>query len=144
MVVEPFQPREMRAVMLHTLGWFNHYIFGEPLPGFDLGIWQSVVVPAPGQLSISLPELLSAVDRVLRLAKKPHIHDVIPRALDVDFMRHLGGFRENRDAVILHFNKPPRNSEKLDILPSPERVQSLYEPAYRIGRRASSRPAAAS
>src|SRR6476469_4607297 len=33
---------------------------------------QSVVVPASGQLSISLPELLSAVDRVLRLAKKPH------------------------------------------------------------------------
>jgi segregation and condensation protein A len=35
-------------------------------------------------LTISLPELLSAVDRVLRLARKPHVHDVVPRALDVD------------------------------------------------------------
>ena len=44
------------------------------------------VAPAPvaGPLTISLPELLAAVDRVLRLAKKPQIHDVVPRALDVD------------------------------------------------------------
>jgi dipeptidyl aminopeptidase/acylaminoacyl peptidase len=28
------KPREMRAVMLHNLGWFNHYIFGEPKPDF--------------------------------------------------------------------------------------------------------------
>jgi len=28
------KPREMRAVMLHNLGWFNHYIFGEPMPDF--------------------------------------------------------------------------------------------------------------
>ena len=45
---------------------------------------ETLSVPAPGQLRISLPELLGAVDRVLRLAKKPHIHDVVPRALDVD------------------------------------------------------------
>ena len=45
---------------------------------------QTVQIPLPGKLSLSLPELLSAVDRVLRLAKKPHIHDVVPRALDVD------------------------------------------------------------
>ncbi|MDQ6873224.1 MAG: segregation/condensation protein A [Gemmatimonadota bacterium] len=44
----------------------------------------TVMLPVAGPLRISLPELLSAVDRVLRLAKKPHIHDVIPRALDVD------------------------------------------------------------
>ena len=25
----------MRAVMLHNLGWFNHYIFGDPLPDFS-------------------------------------------------------------------------------------------------------------
>ena len=24
----------MRAVMLHNLGWFNHYIFGEAKPEF--------------------------------------------------------------------------------------------------------------
>ncbi|HMI56312.1 MAG TPA: ScpA family protein [Gemmatimonadaceae bacterium] len=45
---------------------------------------QSVQMPVAGPLTISLPELLSAVDRVLRLARKPHIHDVVPRALDVD------------------------------------------------------------
>jgi len=28
------KPKSMRAVMLHNLGWFNHYIFGEPLPDF--------------------------------------------------------------------------------------------------------------
>lgn len=45
---------------------------------------QAIQIPVPGALKISLPELLSAVDRVLRLARKPHIHDVVPRALDVD------------------------------------------------------------
>src|SRR5256885_2357710 len=45
---------------------------------------QALQLPVAGPLKISLPELLSAVDRVLRLARKPHVHDVIPRALDVD------------------------------------------------------------
>lgn len=45
---------------------------------------QAAQIAAPRPLTISLPELLSAVDRVLRLARKPHIHDVVPRALDVD------------------------------------------------------------
>ncbi len=40
--------------------------------------------PLPAPLSISLPELLAAVDRVMRLASQPAVHDVIPRALDVD------------------------------------------------------------
>lgn len=35
-------------------------------------------------LSLSLPELLSAVDRVLRVAARPTLHDIVPRALDVD------------------------------------------------------------
>jgi acetyl esterase/lipase len=26
------KPRSMRAVMEHNLAWFNHYIFGDPLP----------------------------------------------------------------------------------------------------------------
>jgi len=34
-------------------------------------------------LSLSLSELLSAVDRVLRVAKEPTVHDVVQRALDV-------------------------------------------------------------
>lgn len=42
------------------------------------------VEPAPAPLALSLAELLSAMDRVLRVAKDPAVHDVIPRALDVD------------------------------------------------------------
>jgi segregation and condensation protein A len=34
-------------------------------------------------LSLSLGELLTAVDRVLRTATEPTVHDVVPRALDV-------------------------------------------------------------
>jgi segregation and condensation protein A len=34
-------------------------------------------------LALSLTELLSAVDRVLRVAREPTVHDVVPRALDV-------------------------------------------------------------
>ena len=35
-------------------------------------------------LALSLPELLAAVDRVLRISREPLMHDVISRALDVD------------------------------------------------------------
>ena len=41
--------------------------------------------PAPPEapLALSLSELLAAVDRILRIARDPAIHDVIPRAIDV-------------------------------------------------------------
>lgn len=41
--------------------------------------------PAPPQapLALSLAELLSAVDRVLRSSKEPNIHEVIARAIDI-------------------------------------------------------------
>ena len=39
--------------------------------------------PPQAPLALSLSELLSAVDRVLRAAKQPHMHEVIPRSLDV-------------------------------------------------------------
>jgi segregation and condensation protein A len=42
------------------------------------------VEPPPGPLSLSLGELLAAVDRVLRFTREPHLHDVVPRPLDVD------------------------------------------------------------
>ena len=46
---------------------------------------QNLMAPAPvGPLSVSISELLGAVDRVLRAAKRPDFHTVIPRALDVD------------------------------------------------------------
>ena len=40
--------------------------------------------PPSSPLALSLPELLSAVDRVLRVATRPLLHDIVPRALDVD------------------------------------------------------------
>jgi segregation and condensation protein A len=41
--------------------------------------------PAPPEapLALSLSELLAAVDRILRIARDPAIHDVLPRAVDV-------------------------------------------------------------
>jgi segregation and condensation protein A len=39
--------------------------------------------PPQAPLALSLSELLSAVDRVLRSVKQPNMHEVIPRALDV-------------------------------------------------------------
>ncbi len=42
------------------------------------------IEPPPAPLSLSLGELLAAVDRVLRVAREPHLHDVVPRPLDVD------------------------------------------------------------
>jgi segregation and condensation protein A len=41
--------------------------------------------PAPPEapLALSLSELLAAVDRILRVARDPGIHDVIPRSIDV-------------------------------------------------------------
>jgi len=42
------------------------------------------VEPPPAPLALSLAELLSAIDRVLRVALDPAVHDVVARALDVD------------------------------------------------------------
>ncbi|MGQ0647630.1 MAG: segregation and condensation protein A [Gemmatimonadaceae bacterium] len=44
----------------------------------------SNVETPPAPLALSLTELLSAVDRVLRVVRDPAMHDVIPRALDID------------------------------------------------------------
>ena len=40
--------------------------------------------PPASPLALALPDLLAAVDRVLRLTREPAVHDVVPRALDVD------------------------------------------------------------
>ncbi|MHB0948161.1 MAG: segregation and condensation protein A [Gemmatimonadaceae bacterium] len=39
--------------------------------------------PPPASLALSLVELLAAVDRVLRATKRPTLHEVVARALDV-------------------------------------------------------------
>ncbi len=54
----------------------------------------SLIVPPQAPLALSLAELLTAVDRVLRAAQKPTMHDVISRPIDVD------GFMEIVRAVI--------------------------------------------
>ena len=45
---------------------------------------QGVAAPPQAPLALSLHELLQAVDRVLRGARQPALHEVVPRALDVD------------------------------------------------------------
>jgi segregation and condensation protein A len=40
-------------------------------------------VPPAAPLALSLSELLTAVDRVLRATKPPNVHEVIPRAIDI-------------------------------------------------------------
>jgi segregation and condensation protein A len=45
---------------------------------------QQMPISSARPLTLSLPELFAAVDRVLRVARKPAIHEVVPRALDVD------------------------------------------------------------
>lgn len=77
---------------------------------------QPETAPVSGPLRISLPELLGAVDRVLRLARKPHVHDVIPRALDVEgamgIVRALLAIRAHaqwKDVL-------PRNAEPWEVL----------------------------
>jgi segregation and condensation protein A len=41
------------------------------------------IAPSSAPLSLTLGELLAAVDRVLRTSKEPTVHDIVPRALDV-------------------------------------------------------------
>lgn len=45
---------------------------------------QSLLPAHPGALHFSLAELLSAVDRVIRVSRQPEMHEVVPRALDVE------------------------------------------------------------
>src|SRR2546423_11463871 len=42
-----------------------------------------MTAPVEAPLALSLSELLAAVDRVLRVAKDPTVHDVISRAVDI-------------------------------------------------------------
>jgi segregation and condensation protein A len=44
----------------------------------------TIMAPPQAPLALSLAELLLAVDRVLRAVRKPGLHEVVPRALDVD------------------------------------------------------------
>jgi segregation and condensation protein A len=43
----------------------------------------TTAAPPEAPLALSLSELLSAVDRLLRITKQPAMHDVIPRTIDI-------------------------------------------------------------
>ncbi len=51
---------------------------------FGRSFLQQAAAPPPAPLALPLGDLPVAVDRVLRAARKPTIHEVVPRALDVD------------------------------------------------------------
>ena len=51
---------------------------------FNRAYLQQPAAPPPAPLALSLTDLLVAVDRVLRGARRPAIHEVVPRAIDVD------------------------------------------------------------
>lgn len=71
--------QQMREVVdvLERLGEDRRNRFGRSYMG-------QPAAPPPAPLALSLGDLLVAVDRVLRASRKPTIHEVIPRALDVD------------------------------------------------------------
>jgi segregation and condensation protein A len=71
--------QQMREVVdvLERLGEDRRSRFGRSYLG-------QPAAPPPAPLALSLGDLLVAVDRVLRAARRPTMHDVVPRALDVD------------------------------------------------------------
>lgn len=71
--------QQMREVvdLLERLGEGRRSRFGRTFVA-------QAAAPPPAPLALSLGDLLVAVDRVLRASKRPTIHEVIPRALDVD------------------------------------------------------------
>lgn len=76
-LLEYQQVREVVDVLEHRAEerrrrFARGYLPVEPMP------------PPESPLSLSLPELLAAVDRVLRLLREPDVHDIVPRALDVE------------------------------------------------------------
>ncbi|HRN53377.1 MAG TPA: segregation/condensation protein A [Gemmatimonadaceae bacterium] len=74
-------PRAEVVDVLEHLGEDRRARFGRTYTG-------QPAAPPPAPLALSLGDLLVAVDRVLRAARRPTIHEVIPRALDVDGAIH--------------------------------------------------------
>ena len=77
-LLEYQQVREVVDV-LERLGEQRRGRFGRSYVPVAEGLAPQLQAP----LSLSLGELLAAVDRILRVAKQPLVHDVVPRALDV-------------------------------------------------------------
>lgn len=68
--------------------------------------------PPPAPLALSLSDLLVAVDRVLRAARRPTMHEVISRALDVD-----GAMQTVRAVLLLRANARWRDVVRDDAEP---------------------------
>ena len=79
---------------------------------FSRSYLQQAAAPPPAPLALSLSDLLVAVDRVLRASRKPTIHEVIPRALDVD-----GAIQTVRAVLQLRAQARWRDVVRLDAEP---------------------------
>ncbi len=86
--------------------------------------------PAPpaAPLALSLGELLNAVDRIIRAVRTPSMHDVIPRALDVD-----GAMNTVRGMMAAHANA--RWTDLLAPSSEPWEVLSLLLALLELARR---------
>ena len=86
--------------------------------------------PAPpaAPLALSLGELLNAVDRIIRAVRTPSMHDVIPRALDVD-----GAMTTVRGMMAAHANA--RWTDLLAPASEPWEVLSLLLALLELARR---------
>lgn len=79
---------------------------------FGRAFVQQPAAPPPAPLALSLTDLLVAVDRVLRAVRTPTIHEVVPRALDVD-----GAISVVRDVLRLRATARWRDIVRADAEP---------------------------
>jgi segregation and condensation protein A len=77
---------------------------------------------------MSLAELFTAVDRVLKQAKKPAVHDVVPRALDVD-----GAITAIR--AVLKLRAQARWSDVIDADAEPWQILSVLLALLELAKR---------
>lgn len=84
--------------------------------------------PPSSPLALSLPELLSAVDRVLRVATRPTLHELVPRALDVD-----GAMATIRAALAMR--TLPRWSDLVGVGAEPWQILSTLLALLELARR---------
>ncbi len=84
--------------------------------------------PVAGPLVLSLGELLGAVDRVIRAVRMPTMHDVVPRALDVD-----GAMATVRAAMATRLTA--RWTDLITVTAEPWEVLSLLLALLELARR---------
>ena len=77
---QPYRPEEQVLLMVDLLARRGE----ERRWRLTRGYLPEPTAAPSAPLALSLPELLAAVDRVLRMVREPDLHDVVPRPLDVD------------------------------------------------------------